>query len=488
MESSNKRVEAYKDLISTKPLDCKLEPSFFEANRTRVLNRFKKTYPEKVDGGVIVIASQKESTLHDTEVKVRTGQTPAFYYLFGSEECNVLGTINIKDGRIAMFYTIAPGEVQDEKLLHEHYIKTFKPDLMGPIEEFHDLLTTEFKATTLHYYYGMDSDSGNYPELPTIPEGGSYEIDKESLYPVVCECRVIKSEAEIDVMRAAARISSEGHIAAMQNIKPGLMEYQTEAIFKFHCRLLGGRDVAYEGICASGRCASTLHYQDNDKPLVDGKLILADMGCKFRGYCADITTTFPVNGKFTQKQKEIYDAVLDANLSVMKAMKPGVKWDDMHLLAEKIIVQHLIKLGIVKDAPWEELMENRIGAIFFPHGLGHLLGLATHDVGGYMKGYPERIQKPGLKSLRTRRTLEKGMVITVEPGCYFIDVILENAYKDEVKAKYLNKEKIDEYYEVGGVRIEDDVVVTEDGMENFTVVPRTTEEIEKCMAGLDWRA
>lgn len=487
MESSNKRVEAYKGLLTRKPIDVKLEPSFFENNRTRLLNRFKKAHPEKVKGGVILLGSQHSSRLHDTEVKVRTGQSPAFYWTFGTEEEEVYGGINIENGRTVIFYTVA-GDGLEEKAKQERLLQIFKPDLLCPVDEFASFLTEEYGAKTVYLYHGVDSDSGNTPELPQLPDLGFFEVDKETLFPILVECRVFKSDEEANVLRTAARISSEAHIAVMQNIKPGLMEYQIEALFKFHCHLLGGKDVAYACICASGRDAATLHYQDNDKVQKDGTLVLADMGCKFQGYCADITCTYPVNGKFTKKQKEIYDAVLDATLTVEKTMKPGIKWEDMHLLAEKIIVEHLIKLGLVKDAPWEELKENRIGAIFFPHGLGHLLGLAVHDCGGYMKGLPERIMQPGLKSLRTRRTLDKGMCITVEPGLYFIETLLEQAYKDETKSKYLVKEKIDEYMEVGGVRIEDDVIVTDDGIENFTVVPRTTEEIEKCMAGLDWRS
>lgn len=159
----------------------------------------------------------------------------------------------------------------------------------------------------------------------------------------------------------------------------------------------------------------------------------------------------------------------------------------MHLLAEKTILTHLIKLGIVKDTPLEELVEKRVGAIFFPHGLGHLLGCRVHDVGGYNKGCPERRTEAGFRSLRTRRVLREGNCITNEPGLYFPEHILNAAYENEDLAPYLVKEKIDEYYEVGGVRLEDNIIITKTGMINTTVVPRTIEEIEKCMAGEEWQ-
>jgi len=260
-----------------------------------------------------------------------------------------------------------------------------------------------------------------------------------------------------------------------------------EALYKFASQnSIGARFMAYNCICAHGTGCATLHYNDNNKEFKDGTLTLCDMGLKYYGYCSDITVTYPVNGKFTQKQKEIYNAVLESCEAVKKQVRPGVKWDDMHLLAEKIIVTHLIKIGIIKEAPWEELEEKRVGAVFFSHGLGHLLGLRVHDVGGYLPGHPERFKKAGLKSLRTRRVLKAGICITVEPGCYFIKYILEAARNNPDIKDYINWDKVEEYKEVGGVRIEDDIVITEDGHEDFTRVPRTVEQIELCMQGKDW--
>lgn len=134
-------------------------------------------------------------------------------------------------------------------------------------------------------------------------------------------------------------------------------------------------------------------------------MILCDLGCKFYGYASDITTTFPANGKFTEKQAAIYNAVLDANETAKAALKPGAKYGDVHLLAERTIVKHLIKLGIVKDAPLEELEKKRIGGLFFPHGLGHMIGSMVHDVGGYLSTDPQRDNGLGLKNLRTRKVL-----------------------------------------------------------------------------------
>jgi len=316
----------------------------------------------------------------------------------------------------------------------------------------------------------------------------NYKADNDLLYTVLCDTRAIKSKEEIEILRFVNQMSSEAHIRVLKNAKAGLKEYQIEALFKFHgFERCGARFQAYDCICASGHDSATLHYICNDKILVDGALMLADMGAKYYGYCSDITVTFPINGKFTKKQKEIYDAVLDAQNAVKAVVKAGVKWEDMHLLAERTIVTHLIRLGLIKETPLEELEKNRIGAIFFPHGLGHLLGLNVHDVGGYLKGYPERLTSAGLKSLRTRRPLETGVVLTIEPGCYFVDYGLSQARNNPEVSKYLNWEKIEEYKEVGGIRLEDVVAITENGIDCLSEVPRTTEQVENCMAGLPWK-
>jgi len=208
-------------------------------------------------------------------------------------------------------------------------------------------------------------------------------------------------------------------------------------------------------------------------------------------YVSDVTTSFPVNGKFTKKQAEIYNIVLKANREIMANLKPGSNYKDLHLMGERITLEELKKLGLV-SGDVDEMLKGRLGFVFQPHGMGHLIGLDTHDVGGYMEGItPERDQQPGLKNLRTAREMKAGMCMTIEPGCYFRDFLLDGELdknKLNIDLKYLNRDKIKEYQEeVGGVRIEDVVLVTETGCELLSFgVPRTVEEIESCMRGEDW--
>uniref|UniRef100_K1PLN4 Xaa-Pro dipeptidase n=1 Tax=Magallana gigas TaxID=29159 RepID=K1PLN4_MAGGI len=204
------------------------------------------------------------------------------------------------------------------------------------------------------------------------------------------------------------------------------------------------------------------------------------MGGEYYCYASDITCSYPANGKFTDKQRGIYEAVYKSSRAVMKALKPGVSWVDMHLLADRVHLEELKKLGLLKGDV-EEMMKVRLGAVFMPHGLGHFMGIDTHDVGGYPEGV-ERSDKPGLKSLRTAREVKPRMVLTIEPGVYFIDVLLDAALRDPQQSQFMCREVIDQYRGFGGVRIEDDVAVTDDGMELLTCVPRTVEEIEAWMA------
>lgn len=242
--------------------------------------------------------------------------------------------------------------------------------------------------------------------------------------------------------------------------------------------------MSYTCICGTGHNGSILHYghagAPNDKLIRDGDMCLLDMGGEYYCYTSDITCSYPANGKFTEEQKLIYNAVLKSNRAVLAACKPGTHWPDMHRLAERVILQELVVIGVLQGDV-DEMMNVRMGANFMPHGLGHLLGLDVHDVHGYPQG-TERIQQPGLRSLRTVRNLEERMVLTIEPGIYFIDHLLNQALKNPEQAKFLVQEGIDRFRGFGGVRIEDDIAITADGAELLTCVPRTVEEIEAIMA------
>jgi Xaa-Pro dipeptidase len=267
-----------------------------------------------------------------------------------------------------------------------------------------------------------------------------------------------------------------------------MYEYEIESLFQYYCQRYGAmRHMSYTCICATGENPAVLHYghagAPNDRQLTSNDMCLFDMGGEYYCYASDITCAFPVSGRFTKEQRIIYEAVLAANRAVMKSVRPGVSWVDMHLLAERTQLEHLKEAGLIQG-DLDEMMNVRLGALFMPHGLGHMIGIDTHDVGGYLDPQ-SRSTLPGLKSLRTNRLLKERMCLTIEPGIYFNQGLLNNAYANDELNKFLNKSEIDKYLHVGGVRIEDDIAITSDGCELLTVVPRTCDEIEEWMAHND---
>ncbi len=266
--------------------------------------------------------------------------------------------------------------------------------------------------------------------------------------------RLIKSAAEADTMRRAARISAAAHRRLMRSARPGLGEQQLEAIFLNACAERGARHQAYQPIVGGGANACVLHYVDNDDDLRDGDLVLVDAGCELDGYASDITRTFPVSGRFSEPQRQLYDLVLKAQQAAIAAVKPGKRWDAPHKAALRVLTRGLVDLGLIEgdaaDVP--QLIKDEKYKPFYMHRTGHWLGMDVHDVGAY-------------KQDRKWRPLEPGMVLTVEPGLYVSpDSDAPEAYRGI------------------GIRIEDDVLVTEDGHEVLSRdVPKDAEEIERLM-------
>jgi Xaa-Pro aminopeptidase len=274
------------------------------------------------------------------------------------------------------------------------------------------------------------------------------------------EMRLIKDEAELNIMREAGRISAEAHIRAMRAAKPGRNEYEIEAELLYHFYRNGSRHPAYGSIVASGANATCLHYHENNRLMEDGDLLLIDAGCELGGYAADITRTFPVNGRFSGPQKDIYELVLAAMQASFAQVKPGVQRIAYHDQAVRVLTQGLADLDILKGTV-DGLIEQEAYKQFYMHGTGHWLGLDVHDAGEYRVGGESRL-------------LEAGMVLTVEPGLYFRPLLADSP------SHYV---KVSEPFLHIGVRIEDDLVVTADGYENLTALaPKTVSEIEQTMA------
>jgi len=455
-------------------------------NRERLVKELQKV--ESTKGSMVVLQGGESETLHSSDKEIMFRQESYFHWAFGVREPDCYGAIDVDTGKSILFipelpeeYLVWMGKIHPR----EHIQKVYEVDEVYFTNQIKDILSDK-KPIQLLTLKGRNSDSGKFTKEAAFDGVSEFKYNNKILFPVISECRVFKTDYELDVIRYANKISSEAHKEVMKKIRPGMKEYQLESLFKHYCYAQGGcRFVSYTCICGSGDNGATLHYghsgAPNDKTIEDGDMCLFDMGGEYYCYTSDITCSFPANGKFTEKQKGIYNAVLKSSRAVLDSVKPGISWKDMHLLADRVQLEEMKKLGII-HGDIEAMMEARLGAIFMPHGLGHFLGCDVHDVHGYPEGEKDRPKEDGLKSLRTTRTLQERMVLTIEPGIYFIEQWIRRALQNPSLACFIVKDVVEQYYGSGGVRIEDDIAVTADGCELMTKVPRTVEEIETHMA------
>ncbi len=272
---------------------------------------------------------------------------------------------------------------------------------------------------------------------------------------LLSEMRLIKTASEQKIMRKAAKISAEAHCQAMQICKPGMHEYELQAIIEYHFAKNGASAPAYSSIVGSGVNACVLHYIENQGKMADGSLVLIDAGCEYQGYAADITRTFPVGGKFSAEQKALYEIVLASQYAAIDACQVGRRFNEPHEASVRVITQGLVDLGLLQGDV-DALIESRAYVDFYMHRAGHWLGMDVHDVGEY------KVDGAGSEW----RELEPGMVTTIEPGIYI----------------HADNEKVDAKWRGIGIRIEDDVLITRKGPEVMTnSVPKTIDEIESLM-------
>jgi Xaa-Pro aminopeptidase len=279
------------------------------------------------------------------------------------------------------------------------------------------------------------------------------------------EHRLCKSSDEIARMRTAARITGEAHKKAMALAHAGRHEHELEAVLLETFRRHGSERPAYGSIVGSGPNATILHYRRNDRRMEDGELVLIDAGCEYDYYASDVTRTFPVNGRFSDAQREIYAAVLDAQEQAIAMVRPGVTQGELHHRAVEVMTQHLVRLGIL-SGDVETLVKEEKFKPFYMHKTGHWLGMDVHDVGAYFG--PKLAADAPVDAKMPHRKLEPGMVITIEPGLYF----------------GIGAETAPEKYRGIGVRIEDDILVTDGGHENLTIaIPKTIADVEAACRG-----
>ena len=308
----------------------------------------------------------------------------------------------------------------------------------------------------------------------------------EKLVDFIIKQREIKADCEVSEIEKAVNVSFDIYSMMLKKIQSGLIERELLAEINF---LLNCKGLHYSFPTILTKNGQYLHNLNDDNILEDGDLLLVDSGVVGdNGYSSDITRTFPVSGKFTDKQKEIYNIVLEANLKAIETIRPGITFRDVHLEACKIIAGGLKACGIMKGDV-EAAVKEGAHALFMPHGLGHAQGMDTHDMevfGEDKVGYDETIKRSnlfGLSALRFGKELKSGYVLTVEPGIYFIPGLIKKWKLENKFSEYINYEKLEEYLDFGGIRIEDDILVTDTGSKVLGKrIPKTVDEIESLMA------
>jgi len=429
----------------------------------KVHARHRKQLIRMIGEGGIAILPAAPVRARNRDVDYPFRQDSDFYYLSGFVEPEaVIVLVPGREGGEYILFCRDKDEAQEiwhgRRCGPEAAIENYGADDAFPIDDIDDILPGLMESCERVYHtMGLDPQFDKHVmdwvnSLRKQSRSGAHvPYEFVSLDYLLHDMRLFKSREEIRLMKKAAKISVEAHKRAMRACAPGKYEYQLDAEI-LHEFQRNGATWAYPSIVGGGANSCILHYTDNNMVLNDGDLVLIDAGCEFAGYDADITRVFPVNGKFTEAQKEIFDLVVQANLDGIKKVKPGNHWNDPHEAAVKTLTKGMIELGLIKGT-LSKLLKEEAFKKYYMHRTGHWLGMDVHDVGDY-------------KVDDQWRLLEPGMVLTIEPGLY-----IPHGSRGAKR-----------WWDIG-IRIEDDVVVTKDGCEVMTDgLPKTTEEIEAIMA------
>lgn len=425
----------------------------------------RKALMQKIGpNGVVVIPSAQE-IYRNGDATFPFRQHSDFYYLTGFNEPEAVLVLSPgrQGGEFVLFNRVRDRsrEIWDgPRAGQEGAVKDFQADQSFPISELATILPDLLAGKdTIHYTLGLNPtfdkqllDSVNRVRS-AIRTGLKSPVEFMEIGPTLHEMRLIKSPAEIAVMQQAIDITTKAHIRAMQACKPGMHEYELEAELMGEFQRHGARFPAYSSIVGAGKNSCVLHYVSNDSPIRDGDIVLIDAGSEYQCYASDITRSFPANGRYSAEQKAIYELVLASQLAAIDSVKPGSPWPTAQDEIVKVLTQGLIDLGLLKGS-LDENIEKETYFAFYMHRSGHWLGLDVHDVGRY-------------KIDNQWRTLQPGMVFTIEPGIYISSDI----------------PGVPERWHNIGVRIEDNVLVTETGNTVLSQrIPKTISDVEAIMA------
>jgi Xaa-Pro aminopeptidase len=447
----------------------------------------RKLLRERVGEGLILIAGNEESAMNYRANTYHFRQDSSFLYFFGINKPGFYGIIDTGSGVDTLYGNdfdlddiIWMGEQPLVKELASEVAVEATAGIPDLASALRSALTSGRKVHILPSYRGDQLIS--LANLLGVNQEKVKTLVSPELIRAVVGMRSVKDSYEIAEIEKAIEVAGIMHTTAMKMAFPGNFERELAGAIE-GIALSHGGPVSFPVILSMD--GQTLHNHYHGNELAEGRLVVCDAGAESEmGYASDITRTFPVGGKFTARQKDIYQIVLKANTETIKASLPGKTYREVHFQAAKIIAGGLKELGIMRGDV-DEAVAAGAHALFFPHGLGHMLGLDVHDMeslGENLVGYSKSVQRSdqfGLAYLRMGRELEPGFVITNEPGCYFIPALIEKWKSEKKFQQFINYNKVSSFIGFGGVRIEDDVLIADRGSRVLgTPIPKTVEEVE----------
>ncbi|MEO1713375.1 MAG: aminopeptidase P family protein, partial [Bacteroidota bacterium] len=414
-------------------------------------------------------------------------QDSNFLYFFGIDQPNLAAVVDFNSGEVCLYgddLTVSDIVwVGPHPTLQESAAKVGVAQTKERAALFEDIQQAQATNRSIHYLPPYRRVTTNeLADALQIPwqavQGGA----SKSLIQAVVAQRSIKTAEEVAEMEKALATTYAMHVAMLEGARPGMKESQLTGIVAGIAASMGG-SLAYPIILTTH--GEVLHNHHHHHTMQSGQLVLGDFGASaVSNYASDITRTGPVDPTFTTKQKEIYQIVLDAEVQAIKQCRPGVPYAEIHQLASRVIAQGLTDLGLMQGDPVEAVTAGA-HALFFPHGLGHMIGLDVHDMedlGEDLVGYDDQVQRSdqfGTAYLRLGRALQEGFVLTVEPGIYFIPTLIEQWRSEQKHTAFINYEKLESYLDFGGIRIEDNVLITKESQRVLgPPIPKTIQEIE----------
>jgi Xaa-Pro aminopeptidase len=455
---------------------------------TNIFVERRDVLKNKFDSGVLLFLGNEETPANYTANTYSFRQDSSFLYYFGIDRNgfaaiididNNLETIFANDFSIDEIVWMGPQPKVSELAENAGIYRTAPVDKLA--EQINNAVRKGRKIHFLPQY--RTENTLKIAALTGVNYSNVNDYVSEKLIKAVVNQRSIKSQVEIKEIEDAVDIAAKMHVAAMKMVKPGIYEQKIAGMIEGIALSLG-YGLSFRPIVSVH--GETLHNHHYGNLIEDGQLLVNDSGAESKlHYASDITRTIPVGGKFTQKQKEIYTIVLNAELNAIQSVRPGMNFRDIHLQAAFDIVTGLHEIGLMQGNPQDAVNYGAHG-LFFPHGLGHMLGLDVHDMeslGEQYVGYDESIERSeefGLKYLRLAKNLQPGYVFTIEPGIYFIPELIDMWKQENKFGEFINYEMVLDYKDFGGIRIEDDILVTEDGYRvlGSNPIPKSVEEVE----------